>query len=226
MTEKISSLKLGKSTAMISFESKVKIEQIYDIFKIGNSQLYDVQILSKFYKDSEQNIHISGIKDESYKYGQILQNIMTITCQSNIVKSQEFKIRWFFTGTKHRVHIISYLKQNISGNILSRFINCMKKKVKFYDIQPITYLSVDGSTNMEKPIIFNEVADKLDKMHGLSYVYTPSLVPDMKIYFQEGTVSLEDNGKIFYMGSQNEETLIKLHGRIEKIASSICSNSV
>lgn len=209
-------LKKEENTFMISFTSKFDIEGIKNIIETGNTMLYDVNIISFHLKDNNGLLYFNGIKKIEANYATMPRNVVTINCISNIDKTQKFKIRWIVSNLKHKIYIVSKLKPSITENILNRFIGHIGKKIKFYDVQPTSMISINGSY-MTSNVDFLYLSDKIDKTCDLTYIYTPGKVKSLNIFSQNGTVSINETGKISYLGSPDEASLIKLHEKIGKI---------
>lgn len=205
---KITFLRTCMTTVIGKFQSNSTIEEIFNSFPLGDNVIENVNIISKYYKDSNGNIICNGENQGNLK---CFPNTMTILCKFG---KKLFKIRWFYSKLIHKIHIASGLKQSIAANIVIEFIKFISSNIECKEIQPIHYVLVNGLAQAKKGVNLYELAKYLNNTN-LTYVFTPDTHASLKLYHELGTVSIHSSGKILYMGSKTEQDLIKLHKVIE-----------
>lgn len=190
-------LKTYDNVVLSQFETDVSLKYLREL------------ISSDFFSD---NINVYSI----YLNENILNfnPILNIDCK--LKNSQSFKMKWIVRNKIHRIIASSNVDQSEISCILDCFMLYLKNKITLYNLRPTVNISTNGLAMTRKKIDLHKLSKFLDNTK-LSFVNNYKLDSTLKIYHENGTISVNKNGKIVYLGSKTEEQLIKLHETFDNI---------
>lgn len=197
------------TTVIGSVETEHAVEDIFECIPLGYSIFNDAQIQAKYYKTKNGEIMAMGDCPKI----KVFPRTLTLYCKS---KSRYFKIRWFYSKKINKIHLASGLNQDKAVSYISDLINYSQKHLNIISTGEIKRVLANGMAQAKLGINLYKLAKTLDDSHE-NYVYTPDTHASLKLYTENGTVSIHSTGKILYMGTKDIETLMTLHEYISKI---------